>query len=461
MHPLEPIARSSSCPPPSKEGFSLLELLLVVAILSSVAFVVTSTVTNDVSQVRYEDTRNRLTAIRRAIVGSSNPELWAKGLQSGYVVDNGRLPENIKALVTIPDSEDAHVDVSYHPYGLYIPYFDPTPNEVMDGYKISDGSNDPFPLPASGHLMKGHRGSYLLGALQGEYRDGWGTRRSSGGEDSLTSPSADEYGYGTAESDDDDDYNFGWVVTVNEPTKKLHHDEFYVDSFGMDGEKGEASGLSNYQAYEEDVLMEPPVFSGDWEVDIAGRSVKVYNKTGYDLDLKNAEFYASILVYLNGNVHEDPSIDVSVSRNDAGRYEAPSNWRRVDAMGPADTSLPDDDPGPLSVKYLDGNGDGYVVVDANDPEDTQGAESYFELTFPSDTAPIPAGEHLLILVYAPDDDEEEETPNLEGLEIPEYYNKDGSGGETKWDDWIPPEYVTKRVKFYARGGVPDLVLEIR
>ncbi len=394
MHPLEPIARSSFRPPPSKEGFSLLELLLVVAILSSVAFVVTSTVTNDVSQVRYEDTRNRLTAIRRAIVGSSNPELWAKGLQSGYVVDNGRLPENIDALVTIPTNSSDHVEVSFHPFGIFSPYFSPySDSDSTDEISVDDEAGN-F-LPNGEHqLMKGHRGAYLYGAINSSYRDGWGTKRYA--------------------DDEEDAANHGWNVYED-------GDELIVESFGMDGESGPGTG----DPYEADMFMSPSISSNDCYVELEGRSVTVFNRTGYDLDLDDAVFRVSLLIYLNGTAHEDET------GFEEGVYQAEYSWRRVGTAT-------------LTKTYLDGTGDLLVsnsVIQAAD---------HFVLQFPELLEPIPIGEHLLVLSYLPEDGEE--TANLEDL---------------TWSDaeksasWIPPEYVTKRVKFYARGGVPDLVLEIR
>ncbi len=384
MHPLEPIARSSFRPLPSKEGFSLLELLLVVAILSSVAFVVTSTVTNDVSQVRYEDTRNRLTAIRRAIVGSSNPELWAKGLQSGYVVDNGRLPENIDALVRRPGDYETEETVYYfHSYRTVVPLFD-------------NGTTD-FWFEEPEHLLKkGHRGSYLFGAFNQIYRDGWGT--------SKTEDFEENHGWGLdlEINENDDDEND--VVEMD------------VYSFGMNGVSG-----SPDSSYEEELYMSPSISSNDWQITLTA-GVTIRNLTEFDIDLSengsNAPIKAVFLVYKN------------YSANGEGLDETGKEY--ID-------TYPDDD------KYVYS----WDIINSETNETfSLNVDEEIVLNFPANTQ-IPIGEHLLILVATPAG--KDASPDFSTL-----LTNDETNGESTL-----PHYVTKRVKFYARGGVPDLVLEIR
>jgi type II secretory pathway pseudopilin PulG len=79
---------------------TLLELLLVVLILSSVAWMSLSVVSNDADQVRFEDTRNRLLAIRRAIIGDTSRTLNGAPEISGYVADMGGPPPNLHALIS-------------------------------------------------------------------------------------------------------------------------------------------------------------------------------------------------------------------------------------------------------------------------------------------------------------------------------------------------------------------------
>ena len=337
------VRKQKSTIPHALSGFTLLELLLVVVILSAVAFMAMSTVGNNMSQVRYEDTRNRLNAIRTAILGPSSPELWAKGYISGYIADNGRLPGDINALVQMPTDYDSF-------------------QAVTPIYK--EGQTGEITLPTSFQMIKGHRGSYLSGAIDDIIRDGWGT---SGTADFAT--------------------NHGWDVTATATT-------FQVNSFGMDGQPNQLTG----DPYEEDVAMSPSIFAEDWQVDVSGASVRVINRTSVNINLGSAvSFTAALLVYQN---------------------DTTSSWQTVETLTTDVTSLD--------------NGNGLDNASA-----AWGESQDFVVTFPTGSTNIPVGEHLLVLVAGND-------PDL---------RNNGIG--------TSPNYVTTRVKFYPRGGVPDMVLEIR
>jgi prepilin-type N-terminal cleavage/methylation domain-containing protein len=327
-----------------KQGFTLLELLLVVVILSVVAFTMMSTIEDNVSQVRYEDTRNRLNAIRTAVIGPSSLATWERGIQSGFVVDNGKLPVNIDALVDRP--------ANYSTFGAVAPVFD------QGGANEFDFTN--APNPEKYQLMKGHRGGYLPKSTDDKYRDGWGTKDNDIGEDNA---------------------NHGWSVTTNA-------NELFVESYGMDGQTGRLTS----NPYEVDMSMSPMIVADDWQVDVSGRIVTVKNLSGFDVGSGssaglNMELKASLLVYENS--------------------ETGGKWRQV-TTAPITTAYP--------------NGD------------------LMSFALPSNTK-IPVGEHLLVLVA-------DEKVNLE--------DADGTPG-----NWGGPDYVTKRIKFFSRGGVPDMVMEIR
>lgn len=143
-------------------GFTLLELLIVVAILSSIAYVALDTLKEDVSQIRFDDTENRLVSIRKAIVGDHSRRLGQGSEISGYVADVGVLPSRLRDLIE-----------------------DPCQNPVAGncGWK-SDGA-----------LRFGWRGPYLnVTSVGGDnsFRDGWGN---------------------TAISTVEDDDNFGWIYS--------------------------------------------------------------------------------------------------------------------------------------------------------------------------------------------------------------------------------------------------------
>ncbi len=346
----------------NERGLTLLELLLVVTILSAVAWVSLASVANDAEQIRYDDTRNRLRAIRGAVVGDTGTAGWEKGIQSGFVVDNGRLPGSINDLIMAPSG--------FLAYGPVSPLFDPAPD--TNGY---NNGGETTLNQAQNQFMKGFRGSYLVGSAGGTYRDGWGTRLSPGAtlKNCPTLPSGS-----TNSGSDLDSDNHGWCVT-------LYNDGLYVDSYGKDGENGGND-------FESDMAMGEPVLAGDWRINLSGAGVRIVNQSGADLSFSTA-VRASLLIFHNG---------------------ASATWRRITSGVAADTCL-------------DGDGDG-LCGGAPAPRETTA-------TLPAEN--VPAGEHLLVLVADPD------------------------GTAHNADDSLYAGPVTARVKFFSRGGVPDLVLIIR
>gem|GEM_PF-5941282 len=84
------------------DGFTIIELLVVVSILSAVAYVALDALKEDTSQIRYDDTANRLTSIRQAILGRPERTLMGEAEISGYVADMGTLPASILDLLRDP-----------------------------------------------------------------------------------------------------------------------------------------------------------------------------------------------------------------------------------------------------------------------------------------------------------------------------------------------------------------------
>lgn len=161
-------------------GFSLLEMLVALAILSAAAYVALDTVESDTGQTRYQITENRLEKIRRAIVG--NPDLVLNGspVVSGYVADVGRLPECLEQLVAMVECDGT---------GTYTP-----------------PAYEPNAAPGLG---KGWRGPYLTTEPTG-IGDGWGTPAQANG-------------------------NWGWNVTATATT-------FDVSSLGQNRAVGGDAG---------------------------------------------------------------------------------------------------------------------------------------------------------------------------------------------------------------------------
>ncbi|MCG8492379.1 MAG: type II secretion system GspH family protein [Sneathiellales bacterium] len=140
-------------------GFTLLELLIVVSILSAIAYVALDTLKEDTAQVRFEQTEARLNSIARAVIGKPDRQLGNGSEISGYVADTGQLPSRLRDLI-----EDPCQNVTAGACGW-----------------LSDGD-----------MRFGWRGPYLATPSLGgdlSFRDGWGNIAA------------------TALEDDD---NFGW-----------------------------------------------------------------------------------------------------------------------------------------------------------------------------------------------------------------------------------------------------------
>jgi prepilin-type N-terminal cleavage/methylation domain-containing protein len=173
-------------------GFTLLELLLVAAILSSLALAATAFVDKKDSQARFEETRNRLENIRRAVVGNPNFSASGEAVIGGFIADMGRLPQNLQEL-------------------------------------FEQGTLPSWKHDAATGLWSGWRGPYLqaLPESKGQfYRDGWGNGGAAPGT------------------------NFGWNVTVTDidgdATANDFDDALTVQSLGADGAPGGTGYAADY-----------------------------------------------------------------------------------------------------------------------------------------------------------------------------------------------------------------------
>lgn len=234
-------------------GFTLLEMLLVVLILGALAFTATAFVENGDGQLRYEDTRTRLALIRRAVVGEAAPVYGGQMVVSGYVVENGVLPEAINVLIdTNPGSLAANSPKN--------PVFDPDP-DITTGLNNTTGSADIPLMAANETLEKGWRAGYLRAApgSSGVFRDGWGT-------------------LGAAP-------NYGWGFDVSIPDRRT------ITSLGKDGVVGGAT------AYNADMI--DTISTADWSSSITNLTVRV--KAAIDIPGGSGSPYlgASLLVFVN------------------------------------------------------------------------------------------------------------------------------------------------------------------
>jgi len=240
-------------------GLTLLELLLVVLILSVAALSAISLVDRTDQQVRFEDTRGRLSQIRRGILGPEDPAdgprlLW------GYVADLGALPGDIESLVRQPAGADA--------FGSRPAVFDPGGGAATVDLDL---------------LAKGWRGPYVTvppstDPTTARFRDGWGNLSAT-----------------------NDDLHHGWNDL--DPTAT----PFEIVSVGADGRGG---GTDDYDA---DAVVQ--IGSDDWQVGIAGWSIDVLNSSSGQVDLR-----VSVLVYGSGSWTRRNSAQAAVAAGATGTF---------------------------------------------------------------------------------------------------------------------------------------------
>lgn len=220
-------------------GFTLLEMLLVVFILGSLAFVASNFVDNQDDQLRFHDTANRLDKIRTAVISNGSV------VPAGFVADNGLLPSNIAQLVN-------ELPTGWVNHGIYQPVFDGDPDALTG---LNDGGSE-IVLPSALALEKGWRIGTLISpaGANGTFGDGW--RRA-----------------GAAP-------NYTWQVVAN--TSSLA-----ITSLGKDN----ALGGANFNA---DIGITIP--QSDWSRNIASYTIKVRNQSTTDISTR---FGASLLVFEN------------------------------------------------------------------------------------------------------------------------------------------------------------------
>lgn len=224
-------------------GFSLLELLVVIMIMTTMALSATALVGNQDQQARYEDSQRHLQQLRTQIL-STNPDTL-----TGYIADTGTLPDTI-AQLTSPVAD----------FGKIIPVFDATPLAMTTCPDTNAGLDNTGTMLSATPLHKGSRGSYLLlKAGETHWRDGW---------------------YRTEANNTLDAQYHGWQWS-NPSIGTLK-----VASLGSDG------AIGGTEPYTQDIGID--ISSQDWQIPLDGWNVSVkLNITPAVSD----RFGVSLLVY--------------------------------------------------------------------------------------------------------------------------------------------------------------------
>jgi prepilin-type N-terminal cleavage/methylation domain-containing protein len=252
-------------------GFTLLEMLVVILLMSSTAVMAFAMLGNQAQQVRYDETLRRLEALRVAIVGESGP-VWSGQVRlSGFVADNGRLPASLLELTAtdLADSGEcasggATDGAKLHCFKLRAPVFDPTPDG--DGY--NNGGDEISLTAAALQLPKGQRRLLESRAGGSAYRDGWSNAAQTGDSD-----------------------NFGWRVAYPASAS----DPLILKSLGANNAL-DVSAPSPDSDYVGD--LERSILADDWSQDIAGWSVRLSNRGGAEQPA-SGYLAVSLLVYEN------------------------------------------------------------------------------------------------------------------------------------------------------------------
>lgn len=221
----------------AQRGFTLLEMLLVVFILGMLAFTASAFVDNQDDQLRFEDTRNRLRAIRAAIVGKD-----ADSVPGGYVADNGVLPAEIDDLTN-------GIPTGYTTSALQTPVLDSDPDTTSG---LDDATN--IASLTNQRLEKGWRATLYTPPGGAGFGDGW---RAAG-----SAP------------------NYTWQL-ASIPA------DLSIASQGKDG----AVGGADYAAD-----MTDTVAPAAWGTEIVGLTVRLSNQSGADIA---SRLRASLLVFVN------------------------------------------------------------------------------------------------------------------------------------------------------------------
>jgi prepilin-type N-terminal cleavage/methylation domain-containing protein len=190
----------------TQSGFTLLEMVLVLFLISLMASATLFITDNLDDQASYDETKRRMEIIRQAIVGDPTRRLNGQTEIRGFAADMGRLPGCLRELVES--------------------------NHCID----ASGALAAWTIDASTGLGSGWRGPYIQvtpesdGALR--FRDGYlNTATDASGAIGTNSDAA---------VNGDDERNHGWTWAIYDSADNLTSDVFTaenirIQSFGTDG----------------------------------------------------------------------------------------------------------------------------------------------------------------------------------------------------------------------------------
>ena len=296
--------------PAKQSGMTLLELMLVVTILSAVAFMTLSQVTDNTSQIRFEDTRNRLELIREAIIGDTSRTINGQPEIRGFVADIGRLPNNLRELIerNFCSNSSYSDQASCESNGEY--WFAPQDYQHDTDSGLWSGWNGPY-LSSSTEAATGNR----------LFLDGWGN--------------------------DDDTFNYGWFFSLDEDdttdsdsdtVADNDNDEILrIQSLGLDGaaNPSDSSEYAALEVYERDYpfVTDPSDPDDNHEQFIRENDYRVTLSAGITINV------SSSLPYCSDRAYETESTCTGAGKtwSPASACSDPNHFNETDCTNDGDT----------------------------------------------------------------------------------------------------------------------------
>jgi len=239
------------------QGFTLVELLVVMLVLVALSSITLDFTKDFAFQGRYEVTKDRYDKIKRAIIG--RPDVLINGQPdiSGFVADMGRLPNNIRELLDadycLPDRriDDDGINFDTGTYATAI--LDCNTTYVAGSWIVQNNWNGPYLTSTKGVTE------------ENAFSDGWGSVPTAYCTDLNFTTSVACAGAGDTWVTAIQNHNYGWYYFVDTSGAI---DELHLFSLGKD----QVFNGSNYDAdYPNSVNHpnEPPVINGSgWLVQL-------------------------------------------------------------------------------------------------------------------------------------------------------------------------------------------------
>lgn len=284
-----------------QNGFTLLELVVVVAVLGLIANLATEFVGQTTNQERYETTKARQSMIREAILGNPSATQNGEVQVSGFIADTGSAPEYLIELIT--QKYCKNTDAVYT-------------NEADCEAASSGGWNS---------SIEGWNGPYLYGydlekvyntddSLKhtlNTFRDGWGNTSSAWADGSDTS----------AQLEVKDVFNFGWSYYTSS-------NDIYLLSAGLDGKKDPEDSDNPLQAttLQQKSYSDQNLYEQDYPRTVYEKLAIPIGSITYDLKkeislVSDNEYIADAIAKINNTTGSDADVCIVAWNADLSSVE--------------------------------------------------------------------------------------------------------------------------------------------